>query len=792
MRRSLTALCLALLAMVLLIISAAAAPVPGQAHTVKSTAKPQKFTAKGEILQPQMATERPGHFQAPEDQPETPFNTALQGGDNIATATVIAGVPFTDTGTTVGYTNDYDASTMGCSQTSTAPDVVYSYSTGHSMRWIRISLCNSSYFTKLYVFKGGPENLVACNQFSNDCSLPRSYIDSLVLDSLSTYYIVIDGYQNYSGAYIIQVTGGIYVPPVPVPEAWRHPAFGDGGTGQLIFAFDFRHNQDSACYWQGSNNDGDDFSGAIYWTGYFVQPAVDYWGRDSLFTGTQIVKTTGSTGNTFIINITSPSDPGPGYSAGSWNWTSYGWNTTRSVDIAADDSKHDWEYGMWSAVCNTTYLSPQYIQGPFISYQTDSSGYATISWYPNFPGCDITTCEIDRVTGRSYAAYDWNDTADHTWKLLIRMDNWLNWDDTINAGMYLTAAGGVGDHTKYPSIAANNGQVLVAMEHYTDADPDRDIICFYEHDTVPDAMTMSVVSADAANENHPSIAHVTGSTYVVTYHRNDSLLYKVTEDGGITWGDENYVAGNPQPGGEYVYDEVKFQTISDFGRKVAWEYQTYDTPDSSLLIHWTPLIEAPDADADGIPDATDNCPTVYNPGQENHDTDLLGDACDNCDYVANQGQEDVDGDGIGDACDNCRLVSNPGQQDADGDGVGNVCDNCPNHVNPQQQDTDQDGLGDSCDNCIYVANPGQEDWNGDGVGDACCCVGTRGNVNESASQQIDIEDLLYLVNYMFNQGPNPTCFDEADIVPGAGINIEDLLYLVDYMFNQGPIPAACQ
>ena len=38
----------------------------------------------------------------------------------------------------------------------------------------------------------------------------------------------------------------------------------------------------------------------------------------------------------------------------------------------------------------------------------------------------------------------------------------------------------------------------------------------------------------------------------------------------------------------------------------------------------------PDADGDGVPDATDNCPSVANANQADNDGDLRGNACDNC------------------------------------------------------------------------------------------------------------------------------------------------------------------
>jgi len=52
----------------------------------------------------------------------------------------------------------------------------------------------------------------------------------------------------------------------------------------------------------------------------------------------------------------------------------------------------------------------------------------------------------------------------------------------------------------------------------------------------------------------------------------------------------------------------------------------------------------------------------------------------------------------------------------------------------------------------------------------------------------NIADLVYLVDYMFNGGPEPPVLQAANVDGLNGINIADLVYIVDYMFNGGPAP----
>jgi hypothetical protein len=111
---------------------------------------------------------------------------------------------------------------------------------------------------------------------------------------------------------------------------------------------------------------------------------------------------------------------------------------------------------------------------------------------------------------------------------------------------------------------------------------------------------------------------------------------------------------------------------------------------------YTGVPSATDNDGDGVLNADDNCPDVFNPPLMLDDNPTL----------------DYDMDDIGDACDPCPLEAGDGcvkwdADDMDDDGVENGFDNCPRDANTDQADADADGHGDECDSCVEP-NPGPQ------------------------------------------------------------------------------------
>jgi|GEM_PF-3700967 len=214
-----------------------------------------------------------------------------------------------------------------------------------------------------------------------------------------------------------------------------------------------------------------------------------------------------------------------------------------------------------------------------------------------------------------------------------------------------------------------------------------------------------------------------------------------------------------------------------------------------------------DTDEDGIPDSTDNCPTVANADQTDTDHDGLGDACDPC---VLDPLNDVDVDGVCGNVDNCPAAANPDQADSDLDGFGDVCDacpldplndvdvdgvcgnvdNCPAAANPDQADSDLDGFGDVCDacpldplndvdvdgvcgnvdNCPAAANPDQADSDQDGFGDVCdaCPLDAFNDIDgDGACANVDNCPNVWNQDQADNNhdGKGDSCALDADLVP---------------------------
>jgi hypothetical protein len=141
--------------------------------------------------------------------PEPPQAASNLDGETITTAIEIPGLPYSDEGNTCDFLNDYDEV---CPHTgSTAPDVVYAY-TPTADESVDITLCNgSTYDTKLYVYENAhtPGNPYACND--DHCPGWISEITDLGLTGGNTYYLVVDGYSEYCGYYVLDI--GPAAPP---------------------------------------------------------------------------------------------------------------------------------------------------------------------------------------------------------------------------------------------------------------------------------------------------------------------------------------------------------------------------------------------------------------------------------------------------------------------------------------------------------------------------------------------------------------------------------------------------
>ena len=127
-----------------------------------------------------------------------------EGGETFATAFPIAALPFYDTGNTCDNIDDYDEACPYVG--STSPDVVYTYTPPVNQE-ITISLCDSAYDTKVYVYDVAGATL-GCNDDFAGCGPNgwKSKIECLPIQGGVGIYIIVDGYGGSCGAYDLDIT----------------------------------------------------------------------------------------------------------------------------------------------------------------------------------------------------------------------------------------------------------------------------------------------------------------------------------------------------------------------------------------------------------------------------------------------------------------------------------------------------------------------------------------------------------------------------------------------------------
>jgi glucose/arabinose dehydrogenase len=71
---------------------------------------------------------------------------------------------------------------------------------------------------------------------------------------------------------------------------------------------------------------------------------------------------------------------------------------------------------------------------------------------------------------------------------------------------------------------------------------------------------------------------------------------------------------------------------------------------------------------------------------------------------------------------------------------------------------------------------------------AGCCT-LRGDVTADGS--VNVQDLTFLVSFLFSGGNAPACTEHGDINGDSATNVQDLTYLVSFLFGGGAAPVPC-
>ena len=193
---------------------------------------------------------RPNEYPEGSDQLEKDLALALSGnddvlppnpsfsraqGDSIGNPFVIGLVDafddseyhfiYSDSASTVGFTDDYDAVCPYAGAGS--PDVVYEITLPAAPVKLIVNLCESYYDTKVYMFDSAG-NEVACSDDYCTASHGTEWTSYFEAEGLTagTYYIIVDGYGVDQGTYVMEV-GAIWNYPGLTYNVYKNGSLAD-------------------------------------------------------------------------------------------------------------------------------------------------------------------------------------------------------------------------------------------------------------------------------------------------------------------------------------------------------------------------------------------------------------------------------------------------------------------------------------------------------------------------------------------------------------------------------------
>jgi hypothetical protein len=60
--------------------------------------------------------------------------------------------------------------------------------------------------------------------------------------------------------------------------------------------------------------------------------------------------------------------------------------------------------------------------------------------------------------------------------------------------------------------------------------------------------------------------------------------------------------------------------------------------------------------------------------------------------------------------------------------------------------------------------------------------------DSNGDKVVDVGDLVYLINYLFQNGISPSPQASGDVNEDCVVDVEDVVFLINYLFKSGPAP----